>query len=334
MNTWKKLAELLHYGTPILRALTSFRDRYRDRGHPLEKLFSDVLQRMNSGASFDEAIQPWIPQTEVMLIRGGIKGNRLPKSLRECASIITARRQIMKSVKSAVAMPVVLILLLCILFFIVAGYLMPRVAMVQDTTEFTGLGGLLFSVSTFVASGGGIFLLIGIVAVVVGIVFSMPNWTGRYRVFADSIPPWSIYRLVVGSMWLYTMSTLLKANVSLNLILSDSLQSGFLQPWLRERVELLNRLFQSDVNFGSLLIKLNMNFPDKELLEELAVYATLPNFSDQFHEIATDWLTEGVEKVERQSAILNNVLFIIIGAVMSLIVLSIGAINDQITGAF
>jgi type II secretory pathway component PulF len=329
IKIWKKLSALLRYNVPVMPALIGLHDRYHDRRHPLEGVFGDILRRMNGGASFDEAIQPWTPHAEVMLIRGGIRGNRLSESLLECVAIIDAKRKIMKSMKNAVSMPILLVAMLCLLFFVIAVYLVPRIALLADPDKFTGPAALVFSISSFLVSGGGIIFVVLLAMLVIAIIFSLPRWTGRYRVIADNIPPWSIYRLIVGSMWLYTMSILLRANVPLNQALEDMLNNKYLQPWLRERIERINDLYQDDANFGALLLRLNLNFPDKELLEELSVYAALPDFYLHLHEIASDWLTAGEERIEEQSGILNMILFILIGVMLSFVILSLGSITDQ-----
>jgi hypothetical protein len=139
---------------------------------------------------------------------------------------------------------------------------------------------------------------------------------------------------VVGAIWLYTVATLLRANVQLSQILSDMLSNKYLQPWLRERIYLINVLYQSNANFGALLLKLNLNFPDKELLEELSVYATLPDFYEHLHEISKDWLDEGVEHINEQSNIINTVLGLCVSCIICFIVLSIGSLTLQFTDNF
>jgi hypothetical protein len=189
---------------------------------------------------------------------------------------------------------------------------------------------MMYAVSSFVASTFGVAILAVLAAVLVLAFVSLPYWTGALRVRFDNFPPWSIYRLMVGSVWLFTVATLLKANTALDQVFRDMLDSGVLRPWLRERVRRMRDHYQSEANFGKLLLSLNMNFPDQELVEDLAVYAAMPNFSREMYSIARQWLDEGVERIAAQAQIVNSILILCIIVIMCGIGLAGGSMQEQL----
>ena len=331
LKTWKKIAALLRHNVPDLVALTRLRDRYSVRKHPMAKVLTSVIDAMNAGQSFDAAFQPWAPHEEIMLLRGGRRGNRLPEALMECVSIIKVRKKIVGSLLSAITYPIILLCMFLALLLTTSWFVMPQLALIADPETWDGPAVILFSVCDFVASGKGLVFLVVMALGLVAVLLSLPRWIGPLRVRADLIPPWSIYRLVVGSIWLFTMATLLKAHVQLDAILGDMLDSKVLRPWLRERVENINILYQKEANFGALLLELNMNFPDREMLEDLSVYASMPDFHDLLYEIATEWLDEGVERITAQAQLINTTLLIFVITLLCGLGIAIGSMQQQLT---
>jgi type II secretory pathway component PulF len=315
-----------------LRALELLRDRYAARKHPLSGLFAAVIHDLNTGRSLDEAFYPWVPHEEIMLIRGGHRGNNLPAAFLDCVSLIEARQKITGNIVSALAYPVMLLAMFIILLLVVAFYVIPELSAITDPSAWTGAAALLYLASQFVASLAGLIILTSVIVMFTASVFSLPYWTGALRVRFDSIPPWSIYRLVVGSVWMLTMATLLRSRIQLDYILEDMLQSDVLRPWLRERVQLIYDRLQITGNFGTLFAELDLNFPDTELAEDLAIYAGYPDFYKNLYDIARDWLDEGTERVTNQCKQLNIFLIFCILIVLCGLGLAIGSMQQQLMG--
>jgi type II secretory pathway component PulF len=166
--------------------------------------------------------------------------------------------------------------------------------------------------------------LIGLICVVV---WSLPNWTGELRIRADRFPPWSVYRLTVGVVWLYTLSIFMRSKIQISHIFNDMLSSEASTPYLRERVQAILENSHEGESFGDALHASGMNFPDAVLVDDLRVYAKLPGFQKKLSELAQDWLTEGVELIQKRAKRINAgcVIFLI----MSILGLGLAAISLQ-----
>lgn len=341
LKTWRKLSSLLRHNVQELQALTMLRNRAAANagknplltglfgGQPLAVILSRVIDALHKGQSLDVAFYKWAPHEEIMLIRSGKRTAGLPEALMDCVDLIRARQRIKSAVLRAVGYPLVLIGMFIALLLVISLHTIPAIAMMSDPAAWTGSAAMLYAVSNFVASWFGALALLILFCVVIAVFISLPYWTGPLRIKADNYPPWSVYRLIVGSVWIFTVVTLLKAKISLEFILSDSVNSGVLRPWLRERVEKMQALYNQDANFGTLLLNLNMNFPDREMTEELAVYAAMPDFSTQMHDIAGEFLADGLERVERTGKAINAVLLMLIIAAMCGVGLAMGSITQQ-----
>jgi type II secretory pathway component PulF len=184
-----------------------------------------------------------------------------------------------------------------------------------------------------VASPAGLAVFLLLVFSLALSVGTLSFWTGKLRLKVENIPPWSIYRLVVGSVWLFTMATLLRAGIDLDFILKDMIANGAMRPWLTERVKAIQTRYRSEGNFGSVLLNLGMNFPDTEMAEELAVFATLPNFESSLYDLAKEWLDDGVARIKRQAGLINNALICAIIFMVCSLGLSMGSIQQQLTNS-
>ena len=339
-KTWKKLSALLRNNVSELQALELFKKRAEEKkdpvatfffgGNPLAVIFTRVIDEINKGSPLDVALYTWVPHEEVMLIRAGKKSANLPESLMDCVGLIEAKKKIMASVMKAIGGPLVMASLFIVLLLVVALYFVPAISQLSDPAYWGGGARILYVASSFVSSLAGVLALILFAGLVFGVFFSMPFWTGPLRVRFDDFPPWSIYRLMVGSFWLFTVATLMRANTSLDIIFKDMRNSGVLSPWLLERVQRISELYREDANFGKLLLHLKMNFPDKEMVEELAVYATMPNFHKNMYDEAKQWLNDSLERIDAQAQIINFALFICVVAALCGVGVAIGSIQGQL----
>lgn len=331
-RTWRKLSGIFRYNLMGWQeAVRQLRDRYVARKHPLAGLFSAVLSEAHKGRSFDRAFAPWIPHEEQMLIRGGVEGGSLQNALMDCADLIQARSKIVGSVIGALAYPIFTLCLFFGLILIMAFGVMPELVQISNPEKWTGAAGLLYKFTSFVASPLGFVCLLLVPALTILVLVTLPTWTGKIRLYVENIPPWSIYRLLVGSSWLYTLATMLRAGIPLDTILKDMLDSGVISPWLAERVRTIRLRLRSGGSFGSVLLHLNMNFPDKELVEDLAVFATLPNFETNLYEFAKEQLDEGVTRIDKAAKILNNAAICAVGLLFIGFVVAYFSINQLIT---
>jgi type II secretory pathway component PulF len=342
-RVWKKLSSMLRHRVSELDALTILHTRFAAKadplstallgGHPLGVIFASVIREVNKGRTLDEALSPWVPHEEALLIRAGKQSGRLADSLIDCANLIEARQTIASAVISAISYPALLLCLFVALFVVVALYVVPELALLSNPLLWDGAAGALYAVSIFVASPAGAISLVTAALAVFAALLSLPYWTGPLRVRFDAVPPWSIYRLMVGSVWLFTVATLLRANNSLDYILKDMLASDILRPWLRERVRKMHLAYQQEANFGKLLLGLNMNFPDREMVEDLAVYASMPDFHKQMYAIAREWLDEGILRIAAQAKLVNGALLILILTVLCGVGVAIGSIQSQLANS-
>lgn len=330
-RTWRKLAAQLSYDVSLEYSLLIIRDRYAARKKKsLVAVFDRILDGLRQGYSLDVALSDLAPPEELMLIRGGYLSGRLGEALELCAELIEARQGIVGGLIGAVCYPLVLFSMLIIVLVVLSVHVMPSFALIVDPASFTDAAAVLYRISDLVASPFGVGLLTAFIVLLLLMLGTLSSWTGKRRLLVEELPPWSIYRLVVGTMWLFSVATLLKADIPLVQILDDML-AGNIRPWLRERVEAIRTQYTQGKSLGRVLVDTGLRFPDSDMVDDLLIYSELPDFHNKLHLLARDWLSQGTRRVTEQTGTLNIVLLLAILGLMCGLALAVGSLQQQLS---
>lgn len=331
-RTWKKLAAQIHNGIPLDDALGILHDQALRRGSPSAAAYAIVRKHMGSGHSLGMALTGFASPEEIALIDAGQKAGRLDEGLRLATDVLTTRKAILHAVTSALAYPL-LLLALCFTVLLVASIkIVPQLALLSNPEQWTGAARNMYVLASFVNSPLGFISFALLLCLALAVFFTLPLWTGAWRLWLERIPPWSLYRLTVGSAWLFTLSTLMRSGMQVSQIFDSMLQSDSTTPYLHERISAIARCARSGSNFGMALYESGMGFPDAAIVDDIRVYATLPNFQSRLHELAKEWMADGVELIQRNARIMNIVfLLLIIGQVMGL-ALAGASLQTQLIG--
>lgn len=333
-KTWRKLAAQIQYDVSIIHSISLMHERYTQNYSPLAAVFAEILRSLENGNQLDVALAPFVPMEESMLIRGGLESGKLPEAFTLCSIIIEARQKIIASVVEAVSYPALLLALFILLLVTLSISVVPELSALSDPETWQGGARVLYHVASIVASPSGICAIALLLGGLVMSIVSLRLWTGKLRLWVENIAPWSFYRLVMGSIWLFTVATLMRAGIQLNHILSDMLDGDNLNAWMRERVLALQFEYSKGVNLGKALSNTGLNFPDKELVEDLAVYATLPNFDSRLYELAQEWLHEGTQKIAEQAKILNGIAICGMVGLLAGLALAVSSLLKQLNMGF
>lgn len=332
IGLYRKLSALTQNGVKITDALLSLNYRFEDMNSPLAHLIAIFLERFESGMSFSQAISEFIPAEEALLIKAGELDGRLHTGLEMSCDLIKNKSKITSSLVGALSYPAVLGGLFCVIMMIVSLKVLPQIAMVLPAERWTGMLGALNTVSSFITSVQGIITLSVFVLLAVATIYSFARLTGPVRIYLDKIQPWSIYRLVIGSSWLFTFATMLNAGIKTTDVLSQMIENSEDNDWLAERIRAIKDcMTRNGMSTGEAMVSTGFNFPDKEIVYDLQVYSTMPNFPQVLQNIAREWITEGIVKIEAQAQLLNIVFILFIMVLVGCVMMSISSLQTQIT---
>lgn len=329
-RTWRKLSAQLRHGVGLEVSLLQMRNRYKVKKSPLEAVLSQILDRLHKGQAFDVAVYGFAPSEELMLLRGGVRSGRLSEALELCSDLIKARQGIIGVVAGAVAYPLVLLSVFTGMLLLLSLEVIPQLALLSNPEAWDGAAAALYHISNGIASPGGAAALALSILAFAGSLVSLPFWTGRLRLYVENVPPWSMYRLVTGTIWLFTVATLLRSGVQLNFILDDMLSNQNLRPWLKERVLAIRAEYALGKKLGQVLADTKMHFPDDEMIDDLLVYAELQEFHTQLHLLAGEWLQDGIARIDLQAKFINSICIGSIFVLLTGVAVATGSMQQQL----
>ncbi|MBO7642937.1 MAG: type II secretion system F family protein [Alphaproteobacteria bacterium] len=340
MNTEKrmamirKLASLLRNDFTLMDALNRLEMIESNGGKKPNEPFAIVMriwqQNLERGMSFSETTRGWLPDEETLLVTSGNISN-LVVALENTTRVVEGAGRIRRAMRNAVAYPLFLLALTFGIVVMVGLYLVPPLVEVAgNDVIWRGSARGLISMSEFMVANW-YWFVIGFCLIIVLVGASLEHLSGRLRVFLDKMPPWSIYKIHISVGWLMSLSSMVAAGITMPdamRMLADN-SSAYLRNILEDT---LHYIANGD-NLGVALLKTGNNFPNKEIVGDLMIYADMAEFDKNLTAIANDYLDESVRKMESISNVLNSVGILMVSAIIAWVVLGTFQMQDQITAA-
>ena len=329
---YRKLNRFLGNGVPLPRALDILWSHASDDGRKPKEAQAVIIdqwrRQVAEGRKFGQAIKGWVPDSDRLVIEGGEAAGNLTVAIEKAMAINESAGKIKATVAKGLAYPVMLVFAALALLILIVRQVVPAFDAVLPRDQWEGVGAQMATVADLIDS----YLYVGIgafAALVAVISFSMPRWIGPGRTRFDKFPPWSIYRLVLGSGFMLTVSGMIKAGIPLPTVLGMLARDA--SPWYRQRLTQTLKWVNEGFNLGDALHKTGYHFPDKESVMDLRAYAGLNKFDEALEKLGTEWLSESVEKIEVQTAVLKNLGFLLLGGTFMWIYGGIFSLQQQIS---
>ena len=330
----RKLASLLRNDFTLMNALGRLEMIESNGGKKPNEPFAIVMrvwqQNLERGMSFSDTTRGWLPDEETLLVTSGNISN-LVVALENTTRVIESARRIRSAVRSAVAYPLFLLILTFGIIVMVGLYLVPPLVEVAGSDViWRGAARGLIGMSDFTIKYWYMFV-VGFLILVFVVGLSLNNWSGRLRAKFDKLPPWNIYKIHISVGWLMSLSSMISAGITMPdaiRMLADN-ASRYLRSILEE---VLHYIANGD-NLGVALARAGRDFPNKEIIGDLMIYADMTDFDKNITSIANDYLDDSVRKMESISNVLNSVGIMLVSAIIAWVVLGTFQMQDQITAA-
>ena len=330
IRMYRKLSSLVSTGMPLPRALDLLWQMASSSGRNerarLAVIVNDWRKQVYDGVSFGKAMNGTVPDGEWTVIEAG--AHNLGSALEDAAQLVEASQKMSGAVVGAAGYPLFLFGLVITLMWIFGTEAIPAFAQIKPTDQWTGLAAGLASMSHFVQVGlipllAGLALLLGVT------IWSLPRWTGDWRTRFDNYPPWSFYRLIVGSSTLITLIAFIKAGMPVPEALRRIRDNA--NPWLRERLDAALFYMNNGFNLGEALYKAGHAFPAEEIVEDLRIYASLGSFEESLQLLSKEWLSQSIQNLKAVGDSLRVIGMILVAGAIATIQAGIFSIQAQIT---
>ncbi len=284
------------------------------------------MQKVRNGSTFSEALTGWVPATEILMLSVGDVA-ALDLALQHTIRVVEGMNKMRSLVWGAVSYPLFLMMMVSLLIWAVAQYMVPPMLEAVPTLRWSGVAKTLVDLSLYVDKHP--ILLFSVLPIcVVCVLITFPYWRGKLRSAADKMPPWSIYRIFVGVSWLLSLSALVRAGMPVSKAMK-SLAGGDASPYLRYRVERALMYINNGDNLGEALYHTKLGFPDEEIIGDLRIYAELDTFQEALENLANSWLENSIRQIDAMAAILNGIAILTISAVIAWVVWGTFAMQEQ-----
>ena len=330
IRVWRKMATQLSNGIHLEDSLRILHAQSVQNRSSAARIYETLLAHSASGHSLAVGLTDYASPEEAMLINTGQTAGKLSDSLKLAADLMTAKGKIISAISGALAYPLMLSVVFCAILLLVSVFVMPDLTIASDPSKWTGMAGVLYVVTSFINSWGGAIVFMLAAFLPFAVVFTFPVWTGRYRLYVENIPPWSIYRLMAGCVWLLTLGTLMRSGVHMSEAMENMVLSENTTPYLRERVRAIISLTGSGRNLGDAMFETGMGFPDREIVDDMRVYSTLPGFNDKLYELSHQSLEDGIERIQKSAKGLNAACLLAIISLVLCLALAVVGIQQQL----
>ena len=331
---WEQVSEQMKAThLPLEYCFKTLTKQAREDRDLLALVYADITARLNEGHSIGRAIAPYAGPEEVMLIDAGQTAGEaaLSQGFLKAALLMHKRREIRDLIVRQLAYPCVLFLALGCFLVLIATVIVPMLASLSNPATWQGAGALLYHLATLVTSWQGLALALTGLVLLLAALCSLPHWTGRLREICDSVPPWSLYRLLTGVSWLYATATLLQTRgMKLGIILRRLLKAPETSRYLRWRLVPVCLADNQGYTLGEALWRSRGHWPDRSLARELRAYAVLPTFNTLLPSLTDKLLKDTMRRVERSTKIINAASLAAIIGLLLLFVAGIFSIQEQL----
>lgn len=327
---YRHIAAQVGNSVSIEIALETFRARLQRRKRvSSDKIVATVIRKMKDGSKLSDALSPYLPPDETIVISSGEQSGNLPSALNLLVESKRRVQRVRNAFKSAMFAPVVYVILMYVVLYILGSNVIPGLQVAYPKERATGLIYYLYVAGEF-ANSYWAFLppLLGLILVLI-INWSLPRWTGKARIKAEGVFPYSFYRDIQGYTWLMSFTALLRAGMTDTSILL--FQSSLATPWLKERVTTFWKRMDNGAGLSTALLSKGkkgmpaFGFPNPDIVDDISSLADFQDFPEKITLLANEWANDMEEdilnKAKRWGFYAELIMYIAMGLLMV-------AIND------
>ena len=333
LKVYKKLASLLGNRFSLMSALDIMYDSITDCGknpsEPMAIAIASWGKSLQNGYAFSDALKGWAPSRERLMLSVGDMSD-LESALLNLIKVAEGTQKMLKPIVGAITYPSFLLLMSVLVIYAIGAYMVPPMEEAAPNAKWSGTAKDLVAVSHWIQENW-LLAFSFFPTLFITIYATIGVWTGPTRKAIDDCPPWSLYKMFMGITWLLSLSALIKAGVPISVALSNLRKDS--NRYLQERIDKAMDFIKNGDNLGQALSKTKLNFPDKDVVADLRIYAELDNFEEALDKLANDWLDESAEAVEAKASVLNMVAMFAISGIIAWAVFGVFEMQDQITSS-
>lgn len=290
-------------------------------------VYDDIIDNMRSSEhGFAGALAKFIPQQDTMIIAASEQDD-ITLGFTTVIENNKKTQEMKKAFIKALAYPSFLLVVLLGVIYYFSIELIPVMAEnIPDGANISALSSFLITMAnTFYYWFSVLILFIFFTG---GLTWwSLPNFSSRYRKYLENIPPFNMYRLMVGCGFMFALNSLSRAGY----IQIDALEQmvTLSRPYLRQRIEILMDLMADGRDLGEALIYSKLDFPDKQMVRELAIQVKYSE-NDALEILSNTLAEDGLATIRAQASILNTLVTMLVFSIIGFLYFAIFGLGMEL----
>lgn len=311
---YQDLAEALDDKGVLVQILQRNFDRLKARNDAEAALFQRWLDRMDD-CSFADALRGTVPNSDVMILRAAEEAKSITDGLRVLALAIGATNTMRKALLRAVAEPLFVLISSFAMAAVISVVVVPMLAAIVPPSTWPLIGRWLHTFVEFEIKQGP-YVLAGLVALTVGVIWSLPRWTSKRRVAFDRyVPIYTLYREFSGASFLVALAALLRTGCGLAEALMVIRRDA--SPWLKFHIDEV--LYNLDHVVDKPAKAFATGVFSQALTDRIEDFGERSDFNQAMGKVGLDTIDKVTESVVASSVGLNLILTLL-GGIMTVFV--------------
>ena len=276
-------------------------------------VYDDIMEQMrNSDADFANSLSKYVPEQDTMIIAASEQDD-ITIGFTTVIENNKKTNEMKKAFIGALSYPVLLVcVLLALLFYFSVKVIPAFVESIQADTVLSPSSVFLIKLcDNFTLWFSMLILSIALLAL--AIYWALPNFTNKYRKYFENIPPFNMYRIMVGCGFLFALNSLGRAGFMQLEALEQMM--ALAKPYLKYRIRLIMEQMADGLDIGQALIHSKLDFPDKQMVRELAVFIKYSE-DDSLESLSSTLAEDGLESIKLQASVMKLLInFIVYGCI-------------------
>lgn len=313
---YEDLAEAIKDSEGVAQFLSIRIARGIKQKDPFLGVYKEMLRRYSEkGGSYSRMLQGMVPDTDVMVISAIETQGEVDKGLRFLAKVVESQSEMRATMLGALAMPAMVIVMTIVFLSIMSFFVIPVFEQIAPPEKWDTVGKILYAIS-YVTTRYGALLLLGLIAAAWRFMWSIPNWTGTYRLVLDRYTPYRLFRDYHASIFLSALASLLATGEPLVRSLERLKKRS--TPWLAWHIQkILTRLLAQSTQSANYGQAFDTGVFDRELSNRIVDYSRRSaNFADVIQKLGIKGVEDARKRVQKSAKALNVSLLIIMGVVV------------------
>lgn len=332
---YRRIAGLARNGMALAKGVRVLEQRAKKRSgawayDPNCLALSEIATRLENGAAFDKALAGWVPPGDMSVLAAGVRSGTIPETLMRLLNSGKAVARIRNSILKELFEPGIMMILVAYLIYLIGTQVVPVMETVVPVAKWPMTAKMMLPMAYVVTGWPAVFILGGVATFIIAFFATLGRWSQHGRTFFDQIPPWSVYRILQGASWIAGFTSLMESGERIESALA--IQARMASPWLRARLLAARTKVLNGADIGQALIHTGFLFPDRDLIDDIGVFAGHADFARVLKTLGEEWVQEQEVKIGATIHMIGTFLNIGVNILILMTVLGMNALQSVLSG--